>query len=120
MKYLFIAMGGAMGAVLRFSISSLCYNVSNGGFPWGTLIVNVIGSFCLALFLGFSGEHSELRFFLAIGLLGAFTTFSAFSYETIFLFKSSAINLGILNIAANFGLSLVAIISGYFLSQNIR
>ncbi len=113
-------MGGAVGAVLRFSISSLCYNMSNGGFPWGTLIVNVIGSFFLAIFLGFAGEYSELRFFLAIGLLGAFTTFSAFSYETIFLFKSSEISLGILNIAANFSLSLAVVVGGYFLGKNIQ
>ena len=120
MKYLFIAMGGAIGAVLRFSVSSLFYS-SNGNFPWGTLAVNVLGSFVLALFLGVSGsQHHAWNFFLAIGLLGAFTTFSTFSMETILLFKMSQAGMAILNIAANMGLGLTAALGGFYLGELLK
>ncbi len=120
MKYLFIALGGAVGAVLRFSVSSLLYT-SNGNFPWGTLVVNVLGTFCLALFLGLSGgEHHTWNFFLAIGLLGAFTTFSTFSMETFFLFKTASAWFAILNMIANMGLGLGVAIGGFYLGEYLR
>lgn len=120
MKYLFIALGGAVGAVLRFTISNLLYT-TNGDFPWGTLVVNVLGSFILALFLSLSGsEHHAWNFFLAIGLLGAFTTFSTFSMETYLLFKMSREFLAFLNMAANTGLGLSAAIGGFYLGQSLR
>jgi len=120
MKYLFIAMGGALGAVLRFSVSSFLYS-SNGNFPWGTLVVNVLGSFGLALFLGLSGnEHHTWNFFLAIGLLGAFTTFSTFSMETFLLFKTVSIWLAVVNMVSNMGLGLGAAIGGYYLGNLLK
>ncbi len=120
MKYLFIALGGALGAVLRFSASSLLYS-SAGDFPWGTLAVNVLGSFILALFLGWSGsEHHTWNFFLAIGLLGAFTTFSTFSMETFLLLKMSKAGLAILNMGANMGLGLGVAIAGFYLGEHLR
>ena len=120
MKYLFIALGGAVGAVLRFSISSLLY-MPNCNFPWGTLTVNVLGSFLLALFMGWSGsQHHAWNFFLAIGLLGAFTTFSTFSMETFLLFKMSKAGLAILNMAANMGLGLGVAIAGFYLGDLLK
>ncbi|MEA2077720.1 MAG: fluoride efflux transporter CrcB [Candidatus Marinimicrobia bacterium] len=121
MKYLFIAMGGALGAVLRFFISSLLYAASNGNFPWGVLTVNVLGSFILALFVGFTGgEQSAWYFFLAVGLLGAFTTFSTFSHETFILFKMSSHGLAVLNMVANMGLGLSVVIGGFYLGEYLR
>ena len=120
MKYLFIALGGAIGAVLRFSVSTLFYS-PQGDFPWGTLVVNLIGSFALALFLGWSGsQHHSWNFFLAIGLLGAFTTFSTFSMETFLLFKMSKAGLAILNMVANMGLGLSVAIAGFYLGDVIK
>jgi len=120
MKYLFIALGGAVGAVLRFSVSSLFYN-QQGTFPWGTLIVNVIGSFLLALFMGWSGsEHHSWNFFLAIGLLGAFTTFSTFSMETFLLFKLAKAGMAILNMVANMGLGLGVAIAGFYIGDLLK
>ena len=121
MKYLFIALGGALGAVLRFFISSLLYAASSGNFPWGTLAVNVLGSFVLALFIGLTGgEHTAWYFFLAIGLLGAFTTFSIFSMETFLLFKIASVWLAIVNMSANMGLGLGVTIGGYYLGDLIK
>jgi len=121
MKYLFIALGGAVGAVLRFSISSLLYAASSGNFPWGTLAVDVLGSFVLALFLGLTGgEHTAWYFFLAIGLLGAFATFSTFSMETFLLFKTASAWLAIVNMLANMGLGLGVAIGGFYLGNLIK
>jgi fluoride exporter len=120
MKYLFIALGGAVGAVLRFSVSTLLYS-QGGNFPWGTLAVNILGSFLLALFMGWSGsEHHTWNFFLAIGLLGAFTTFSTFSMETFLLFKMAKAWLAILNMLANMGLGLVVAIAGFYLGNALK
>ncbi len=120
MKYLFIALGGALGAVLRFSVSTLLYS-QNGSFPWGTLVINVLGTFGLALFLGLSGsEHHAWNFFLAIGLLGAFTTFSTFSMETFLLFKTASAWLAVVNMATNMGLGLSAAIGGFYLGDLIK
>lgn len=84
--YLLIALGGSMGAVLRYLLSGWAQNALGGLFPWGTLFVNVVGSFLLGVFLEASTQSAvavELRWFFAIGVLGAFTTFSTFSNETL-------------------------------------
>ncbi len=75
-----------MGAVLRYLLSGWAQNALGGLFPWGTLFVNVVGSFLLGVFLEASTQSAvavELRWFFAIGVLGAFTTFSTFSNETL-------------------------------------
>lgn len=119
-KYLFIALGGALGAVLRFSVSSLFYT-PDGNFPWGTLVVNVLGTFCLAVFLGLSGsDHHVWNFFLAIGLLGAFTTFSTFSLETYVLIKAVGIWMGLLNMLLNMGLGMAVAVCGYYVGNLIK
>lgn len=120
LKYLLIALGGAVGAVLRFSVSSLLYT-QHGNFPWGTLAVNILGTFILAVFMGLSGtEHHTWNFFLAVGLLGAFTTFSTFSMETYLLFKMSKAGLAILNMAANMGLGLGVAVAGFYLGDILK
>lgn len=91
MQMLAIAGGGALGALLRFWASTGVYSITGRDFPWGTLAVNVAGS----LFMGFlyiwllerTAGGTALRAFLMIGLLGAFTTFSTFSIETLNLME---------------------------------
>lgn len=120
-KYIFIALGGALGAVLRFFVSTLLYTASSGNFPWGTLAVNAFGSFVLAFFVGLTGgEHSAWYFFLAVGLLGAFTTFSTFSLETYMLLKLSSYWLAVLNVLLNMGLGLALALGGYYLGNLIK
>lgn len=96
-----IASGGAVGALLRFWISGWVYGVLGRGFPWGTLAVNVAGS--LAMGIGYvwlverSGLGPEWRAFLLVGLLGAFTTFSTFSIETLNLIEGGDMAKALVN-----------------------
>ncbi|MFO0186827.1 MAG: fluoride efflux transporter FluC [Alphaproteobacteria bacterium] len=81
LSLLLVALGGATGSVLRYAVSHAGVVLFGTGFPWGTLAVNIIGSALIGVFgaLGISGEARHL---LVTGLLGGFTTFSAFSMET--------------------------------------
>jgi CrcB protein len=91
MTTLLVALGGALGAVLRYRIGVV---VGVRGFPWATLSVNLIGTFALAAFLG-SGADVRLGIggtaLVAAGLLGGFTTFSAFGYETLMMLRDERI-----------------------------
>ncbi|NOR45079.1 MAG: fluoride efflux transporter CrcB [Candidatus Delongbacteria bacterium] len=115
---IYIALGGSIGAVARYLISKYFDNafpLSN--IPIGTLTVNVIGSFLIgtlfALFHHYSAP-TEIKLFMAIGILGAFTTFSSFSFETIELFKQNGISYGLLNVALNNIACLLMILAGSY------
>lgn len=85
-----IAAGGALGAVSRHLLGGWVQGVSGGGFPWGTLSVNVLGSFLLGLvmvWLQATLASGEARYFVAVGFLGSFTTFSTLSLETLELLQ---------------------------------
>ena len=103
-----IATGGAVGALLRFWVSNGVYAVLGRGFPYGTLMVNVLGSlvmgFLYVLFLERMAAGPELRGAILIGLLGAFTTFSTFSIETLNLIEQA----DYLKAALNMGISVLA------------
>ncbi len=89
-KLLFIAIGGAAGTVARYVIGSALQRASGGVFPWGTLGVNLIGSFLIGLLSAVFAAtivSENLRLGLLVGLLGAFTTFSTFSLETVRLMQ---------------------------------
>jgi CrcB protein len=116
MGILAIAAGGALGAVLRYVLSGWVQHLGGTRFPWGTLAVNVVGSFALGLLMAGLLEHTvtgpATRSFWTIGVLGAFTTFSTFSYETLALLTIGDWSAGIANVAANLGLGLVAALLG--------
>ncbi len=90
--YAAIMLGGALGSAARFGLSSLI-DEKFGSFPWGTLAVNVLGSFVIGFFMALTGPDGALmaspvvRAFVAIGILGGFTTFSSFSLQTISLLQ---------------------------------
>jgi len=111
-----VAAGGAIGAVLRYLLSGWVQGVGGARFPWGTLAVNVAGSFVLGLLmaglLGHAVTGGTTRTFWTIGVLGAFTTFSTFSYETLALLAVGDWTAGIANVAANLGLGLAAALVG--------
>ncbi len=93
MKHLiFIALGGAGGALARHWMSTLVHNSAGSHFPWGTLSVNLLGSFCIGLVYVLILEkgvlHPDWRSVAMVGFLGAFTTFSTFSLETIGLLEN--------------------------------
>jgi CrcB protein len=122
LNFIYIAAGGALGAVARYSVSGWVQNVSPATFPWGTLCVNTVGSFLMGAFLGLSElapVSSTTRLLLAVGFLGAFTTFSTYSLETLNLFRDKETMLGLANIGLNNSLSLLAVFAAYFLSRSV-
>ncbi len=113
MQIIAIGAGGFIGAVFRYWLSGWSYNILGAKLPYGTLIVNVIGSFCLGLFITLVTTKfivsDVTRNLIAIGLLGAFTTFSTFSYETIALVQNGLILKALVNILLNVFLALIAV-----------
>ncbi len=117
-----IAIGGAIGAVLRFWVSSGIYSILGKEFPYGTLAVNILGSFLMGfLYILFLERivSNELRAIVLIGLLGAFTTFSTFSIETLNLLLDGEQAKALLNIFFSVGLCLLATWMGMLLAKQI-
>jgi len=88
-----IGAGGCIGSILRYILSDIPYRFLSPSFPYGTLLVNFLGAFLIGLFVEFSLTRSYIisdttRMFITIGILGGFTTFSTFSYETIVLLRA--------------------------------
>ncbi|MCP3870443.1 MAG: fluoride efflux transporter CrcB [Gammaproteobacteria bacterium] len=122
-QILSIAAGGAIGALLRFWVSTGIYSLLGRGFPWGTLAVNVIGSllmgFLYVLFLERMTVEPEVRAAILIGLLGSFTTFSTFSLETLTLIEQADYLKALLNIAVSVFVCLFAAWAGLILGRQL-
>lgn len=122
-RLLAIAAGGAAGATLRYLLAGLVHRFASASFPWGTLVVNVLGCFVLGLLgTAIAGPllmREELRLSLLVGLLGAFTTFSTFGWETMMLLSNGRWALATGNLLLSNGLGLVAVFCGYRLAQRI-
>jgi fluoride exporter len=105
LTYLAVAMGGATGACLRYACNELALNVFGKSFPFGTLLVNILGSFVLgllyALFSSGALAVSPWRALITIGLIGAFTTFSTFSLDTVLLLQQGDWQKAIANVFLN-------------------
>lgn len=87
-RYLLVMLGGAIGAMLRYGLGTWVQGFLGPGFPWSTFLINITGSFLIGLVLRLSLEGAlspEWRLFLAVGMLGGYTTFSTFSWETLTL-----------------------------------
>lgn len=111
-----IAVGGAAGALLRYAASGWVHTWAGETFPWGTLTVNVTGSFLLGgvfLYLDRGGFSPELRQFVTIGLLGAFTTFSTFTFETVALLQDGEWGRALGYAAGSVILGLAAVVAGF-------
>lgn len=117
-QILYVGIGGFIGASLRYIISMNAIKIWGPHFPYGTLIVNVIGGILIGLTMELSLTTNlispDLRLFLTAGILGGLTTFSTFSHETIGLFFNNNYGLGILNICLNLFLSLGGVVLGRF------
>ena len=122
MKLIYIGIGGAIGSILRYTISGIAQKLVNPVFPFGTLMVNLLGS----LAIGFLWDAFErtlvppgVRAFTLIGLLGAFTTFSTYSLESFTLMRDGEYRLAIVNILASNILCLAMVFAGFFISRFI-
>ena len=116
---LLVGAGGFVGSICRYGMSrGVQRALGTAAFPYGTFAVNIVGAFAIGLLLGAidtpkSGFPNNARTFLAIGLLGGFTTFSAFGYETFLLFRESRNTAALLNITLQPALALAAVWLGH-------
>jgi CrcB protein len=117
--FLAIAAGGALGSIARHVLSSVVQSAAGGRFPWGILAVNLLGGFAMGLIVELSALRftlsPDLRVFLTTGLLGGFTTFSAFSLDTALLIQRGEWSVAALYVIASVLLSVGALFAGLWL-----
>ena len=122
-QVLAIAAGGALGALLRYWTSTAVHGRLGQAFPWGTLTVNVLGSLLMGfLYIWLTDRLSSgpaVRAFLIIGLLGAFTTFSTFSVETLNLVESGQPGKALANVLISVGVCFAAAAAGVFAARQL-
>ena len=119
--YLIVALGSGIGGMLRYYISDFVQKNSTSLFPFGTLTVNIIGSFLIGLILFYLDSikmiTAEMRLFLTVGLCGGLTTFSTFSFETIKLIQDSEYLLAGTNVLLNVLVTLLAVLLAALISK---
>lgn len=121
MNWVAVAVGGALGAIARYAVSTWVFNVSSHKFPYATLTVNVLGSFVMGILFVMIIERSalpvEMRSLWMIGFLGAFTTFSTFSLDALSLWQNGHLFMALLYVLATVVLCLLAISSSIWLTR---
>jgi CrcB protein len=119
--WVYVGAGGFLGAIARWALSGFVTRATGATFPWGTLTVNVLGSLLIGLLMGlveFRGLlTAEARAFLVIGGLGAFTTFSTFSHETLALLRTGQFGLGAANAIGSVLACLTATAIGWAIAK---
>lgn len=115
-QYLVISLGGILGANARYLLGTWIAERYGTSFPYGTLVINISGSFVIGLFLTLIAErfvlHPNWRLFFAVGFLGAYTTFSTFSYESVVLLQNGGWRLGLVNMVGSVMLGPMAVMMG--------
>jgi CrcB protein len=115
-NYLLVFVGGGLGASLRHAINVACAKCIGTAFPWGTFIINITGSIAMGLiagYLAFRGAASQpWRLFLMTGILGGYTTFSAFSLDTALLYERGALGLAAAYVLGSVVLSIAGLFAG--------
>ena len=121
MEYLLIGLGGFLGANARYLVSGWIAHRWGVVFPWGTFVANISGSFLLGMLMGILQHHPTVspnyRLFFAVGFLGAYTTFSTFSYETVRLAQDQGTRLAVLNIVGSASLGLIGVLLGFVFAR---
>ncbi len=120
MQYIAIGVGGAIGAILRFVISGITYNVLGQNFPWGTLVVNMVGCFFIGLLAQLFEEIAispNLRVLVLVGGLGAFTTFSTYALENVNLLRNGEWGAALIDVVLSTVLGLLFVILGMALAN---
>lgn len=122
MTYLYIMIGGALGAFARHANSTLWKYFLGGNFPYWTLTANILGSFIMGILVGYFARNAiseEWRAFLTVGFCGGFTTFSAFALESVLLAERGEYWQSGLYILASVVLSIAALLAGLALTRYI-
>jgi fluoride exporter len=115
-SYFLVFFGGGLGATLRHLVNLICARCIGTAFPWGTFIINITGSAVMGLIAGYlalKGEASQpWRLFLMTGILGGYTTFSAFSLDTALLYERGELGLAALYVVGSVVLSIAGLFAG--------
>jgi CrcB protein len=123
MNYLLVFVGGGLGASLRHAVNMLCARCIGTGFPYGTFIINITGSTVMGLiagYLAFKGEASQhWRLFLMTGVLGGYTTFSAFSLDAVLLYERGEIGLALFYVIGSVVYSIAGLFAGLALMRHL-
>ena len=126
-SYLWIAIGSALGGVARYWFSGVVARLIGETFPWGTLFINILGSFIIGFVFSITGPEGrfdetplDVRLFVMTGICGGYTTFSAFSLQTLTLFQDGAWLRGWTYIVASVTLCLIGVWAGYALAMAIN
>lgn len=119
MEYLVLGIGGFLGANARYLVAGWAAERFGVAFPYGTFIINISGSLVLGLFMAFLQErtviHPNYRLFFAVGFLGAYTTFSTFTYESLRLLQDGSVFLALVNILGSTVVGLLGVLLGFIL-----
>jgi CrcB protein len=122
MNYVLVFVGGGLGATLRHVINMTCARCMGAAFPWGTFIINITGSTVMGLiagYLAYKGEASQpWRLFLMTGILGGYTTFSAFSLDTALLYERGELGLALAYVLGSVVLSIAGLFAGLALVRH--
>jgi CrcB protein len=124
-SYLLVFLGAGIGGALRHGVNAGCARMCGTAFPWGTLTVNVLGSFIMGALAGWlafkagEGWSQPLRLFLTTGVLGGFTTFSAFSLDAVLIWERGQIGLSLAYVMASVILSIAGLVAGLGLVRAI-
>lgn len=121
-KILLVIVGGSLGALLRYGVSLLAVRLFGAGFPWGTLIVNLIGCFLIGFSFSLADRGSNLmnpsvRLFFATGFLGALTTFSTFALESVNSIRSGTNLVALANFLSNNILGCILVVLGMWVGR---
>ena len=122
---LIVALGGALGTLARYLISRLALPISHN-WPWGTFLINVLGSLIIGFFGTLTLAHGrhpvseDMRLFVMVGFCGGFTTFSTFSLQTLDLIRNGAIVRAGLNIAASVAVCIAAVAVGHLIAAQFN
>ena len=122
---LVVALGGALGTVGRYLLALAMAPISQG-VPWGTVVINIVGSFVIGFFGTLTLSHGRfpvpenLRLFVLVGVCGGFTTFSSFSLQTLDLLRAGAVNRALVNVAASVILCLGAVALGHAIAAQLN
>ena len=122
MSYLLVFVGGGLGATLRHVVNMVCARAFGIGFPWATFIINITGSTVMGLvagYLAFKREASQpLRLFLMTGVLGGYTTFSAYSLDAALLYERGELAAAALYVGGSVALSIAGLFAGLALVRH--
>ena len=120
-----VVTGGAVGTLARYAVSVWAFPISHR-LPWGTILINMSGSFVIGFFGTLTLAHGRfpvsenLRLFVMVGLCGGFTTFSSFSLQTLDLLRSGALIRAAINVAASVVLCVAAVAAGHLLAARLN